>query len=162
MNNVSYTPRIRQKIAARLGVPAGTFSAVIGCSLLAATLLIPAPVAADGVEKAKTERQNHAGPRVSTELTGTVAARDSQRLHLVTDLGNIIIQTQNSGKIDYQIRLEADASQKDAKQLLKNFTVTASTTPEGVYIRGQSPGRHASAARRWAGRDRVLRRPALP
>jgi len=148
MDSLSYTPRIRQKIAARLGVPAGTFGAVIGYSLLAATLLMPGPAAADGVEKAKTERQNHAGPRVSSELTGTVAARDGQRLHLVTDLGNIIIKTQNSGKIDYQIRLEADASQKDAKQLLKNFIVTANPTPEGVYIRGQSLGRHASG-RLW-------------
>jgi DUF4097 and DUF4098 domain-containing protein YvlB len=148
MNRLAYTPRIRQKIAARIVVPAWIVAAGLGAAVLAATLLVPALAAADGVEKAKTDRQNHPGPRVSSEVSGTVATRDGQRLHLVTDLGNIIIKTQNSGKIDYQVRLEADASQKDAKQLLKNFIVTANSTPEGVYIRGQSPGRHASG-RLW-------------
>ena len=148
MIRAAYTPRIRQKIAARIGVPAGILAAGIGSAFLAITFLIPAAAAADGVEKAKSERQNHAGPRVSAELTGSVPARDGQRLHLVTDLGNIIIKTQNSGKIDYKVHLEADATQKDAKQLLKNFIVTASTTTEGVYFRGQSLGRHASG-RLW-------------
>lgn len=143
-----YSPRIRQKVAERFGVPAGIFTVGIGCALLAAALLMPALAAADGAEKAKNERQNHFGPRVSSELTGSVAARDGQRLHLVTDLGNIIIKTQNSGKVDYKVRLEADASQKDAKQLLKNFIVTANPTAEGVYFRGQSLGRHASG-RLW-------------
>lgn len=143
-----YSPRNRQKVAERFGVPAGIFTVGIGCALLAAALLMPALAAADGAEKAKNERQNHFGPRVSSELTGSVAARDGQRLHLVTDLGNIIIKTQNSGKVDYKVRLEADASQKDAKQLLKNFIVTANPTAEGVYFRGQSLGRHASG-RLW-------------
>jgi hypothetical protein len=147
MIGASYTPRIPQKIAERFGVSAGSLAAGIGCALLAATLLMPVFVAADGTEKAKSE-PHHSGPRVSSELTGSVVARDGQRLHLVTDLGNIIIKTQNSGKIDYKVRLEADASQKDAKQLLKNFIVTANTTPEGVYIRGQSLARHASG-RLW-------------
>jgi len=148
MVSAPYSPRIRQKIAERFGVPAGILTAGIVCALLAATLQTPAFAAADGAEKAKSERQNHSGPRVSSELTGSVVARDGQRLHLVTDLGNIIIKTQNSGKVDYKVRLEADASQKDAKQLLKNFVVTANTTPEGVYFRGQSLGRHASG-RLW-------------
>jgi hypothetical protein len=148
MNTALHCPRIRKKIAERLGAPAGILAAGIVCSFLAATLLMPVLVAADGVEKAKSAQQNHSGPRVSSDLTGSVAARDGQRLHLVTDLGNIIIKTQNSGKVDYKVRLEADASQKDAKQLLKNFIVTAIPTAEGVYFRGQSLGRHASG-RLW-------------
>jgi DUF4097 and DUF4098 domain-containing protein YvlB len=148
MIRASYIPRVRQKIAARIGVPGGIFAAGIGYAFLAITLAIPASAAADGTDKAKTERQNHAGPRVSTELTGTIAVRDGQRLHLVTDLGNIVIKTQNSGKIDYKVHLEADATQKDAKQLLKNFIATANTTAEGVYFRGQCLGRHASG-RLW-------------
>jgi hypothetical protein len=143
-----YSPRIRQKIAERFGVPAGILAAGTGCAFLAATLLMPALVAADGPDRARNDRQIHSGPRVSSELTGSVVARDGQRLHLVTDLGNIVIKTQNSGKIDYKVRLEADATQKDAKQLLKNFIVTANPTPEGVYLRGQSLGRHASG-RLW-------------
>ena len=63
-------------------------------------------------------------------------------------MGNILIKTQNSGKIDYKVHLEADASQNDAKQLLKNFIVTAHTTPEGVYFAGRALGRHASG-RLW-------------
>src|SRR5271156_2469237 len=148
MVSASYTPRTRQKVAVRLDVPAGILAAGIGCAFLAATLLLAGSAAADGADKAKTDRQNHGGARVSSQLTGRVAARDGQRLHLVTDLGNIIIKTQNSGKIDYKVRLEADASQKDAKQLLKNYIVTANATPEGVYFRGQSLGRHASG-RLW-------------
>src|SRR5271157_4773079 len=112
MIKASYIPRMRQKIAARIGVPAGIFAAAIGCAFLAAALAAPASFAADGADKAKTERQNHAGPRVSGELTGTIAVRDGQRLHLITDLGNVIIKTQNSGKIDYKVHLEADATQK--------------------------------------------------
>jgi DUF4097 and DUF4098 domain-containing protein YvlB len=147
MNRAPYFPRIRQKIAAGFGVPAGIFAAGIACAMLV-TLPLSGSAAADGADKARNERQDHGGPRVSSELTGSVAARDGQRLHLVTDLGNIIIKTQNSGKVDYKVRLQADASQKDAKQLLKNFIVTANTTPEGVYFRGQSLGRHASG-RLW-------------
>src|SRR5271156_2831207 len=150
MSRALYTPRIRQKIAAKYSVPAGIFAAGVGRAMLAATLLLAfsAAATADGAEKAKTEQQNHYGPRIRAELTGSVAARDGQRLHLVTDLGNIIIKTQNSGKIDYKVRLEADASQKDAKQLLKNYIVTANAPPEGLYFRGQSLGRHASG-RLW-------------
>ncbi len=148
MNSALYIPRMQQRIAARIGVRAGVFAVGIGSALLAMACVIPTPVAADGAEKAKTEAQNHAGARVSTELTGNVPVREGQRLHLVTDLGNIIIKTQNSGKIDYKVRLEADATQKDAKQLLKNFIVTTNPTAEGVYFRGQSLGRHASG-RLW-------------
>jgi hypothetical protein len=148
MNRASYIPRMRHRIAGRIGVHAGISAVGVGAAFLAISILISSPVAADGLQKAKTEGQNHAGPRVSAELTGSLAARDGQRLHLVTDLGNIIIRTQNSGKIDYKVHLEADATQKDAKQLLKNFIVTTNPTAEGVYFRGQSLGRHASG-RLW-------------
>jgi hypothetical protein len=139
---------MRQKIAARMGVSAGIFAVGIGSAFLTISFLIPAPAAADGTEKAKTEGQSHAGTRVSADVTGSVPVRDGQRLHLVTDLGNVIIRTQNSGKIDYKVHLEADATQRDAKQLLKNFIVTTNPTTEGVYFRGQSLGRHASG-RLW-------------
>lgn len=148
MHSPSYTPRNRQKIAERFGARAGILAVGISSAFLGIALLTPAPALADGAEKAKTGQQSHQGPRLSTDVTGSVAARDGQRLHLVTDLGNILIKTQDSGKIDYKVHLEADASQNDAKQLLKNFIVTAHTTPEGVYFRGQALGRHASG-RLW-------------
>jgi putative adhesin len=88
------------------------------------------------------------GPRVTTELHGTIATRDGQRLHLSTDLGNVVIHTQNTGKVDYHVHLEADASQKNADQLLKSYAVTAHETPEGVYFRGQTFG-HQLRGRLW-------------
>jgi DUF4097 and DUF4098 domain-containing protein YvlB len=85
--------------------------------------------------------------RLTADSTGTIPARDGQCLHLTTDLGNIEIHTQNSGKIDYRVHLEADASQKNARQLLKNFTLHAGTAPEGVFMNGQT-GRESSG-RLW-------------
>jgi Putative adhesin len=148
MIRASYIPRMRQRIAGRIGASAGILAAGIGSAFLAIAFLIPSPAVADGAKKAKTEGQSHAGPRVSADLTGSAPVRDGQRLHLVTDLGNIVIKTQNSGKFDYKVHLEADATQKDAKQLLKNFIITTNPTAEGVYFRGQSLGRHASG-RLW-------------
>src|SRR5580700_1384057 len=146
MRNKSLTLRARPKFGERLGVPADILLGVVTAAFLSTLLLTPRHASADGLDK--TQRHNNSAPRLSAELTGSVPTRDGQRLHLVTDLGKIIIKTQNSGKIDYKVHLEADASQDDAKQLLKNFIATANTTAEGVYFRGQCLGRHASG-RLW-------------
>jgi hypothetical protein len=146
MRNKSLILRARPKFGERLGIPADILLAGITAVYLATLLLSPGPASADGSEK--TQRANASASRLRSALTGTVATRDGQRLHLITDLGNIIIKTQNSGKIDYTVLLEADASQNDAKQLLKSFLVSARETPEGVYFRGQSPSRRASG-RLW-------------
>src|SRR5580658_4655405 len=146
MSDKSLTLRARPKFGERLGVPADILLAVVTAAFLSTLLLGPRQASADGRDK--TQRPSSSAPRLSAELTGSVPARDGQRLHLVTDLGKIVIRTQNSGKIDYKVHLEADASQTDAKQLLKNFIVTTNPTTEGVYFRGQSLGRHASG-RLW-------------
>jgi DUF4097 and DUF4098 domain-containing protein YvlB len=146
MRNKPLTLRARPKFGERLGVPVHILLAGITAAVLATLLLTPRHASADGRDK--TQRQGNSAPRLSAELSGSVTTRDGQRLHLVTDLGKIIIRTQNSGKIDYKVHLEADASQDDAKQLLKSFLVSARLTPEGVYIRGQSPVRRASG-RLW-------------
>src|ERR1700732_4135048 len=85
--------------------------------------------------------------RLKSDLRGVVTTRDGRRLHLVLDLGNIIVHTQNSGKIDYTVHLETDASQKDAKELLKSFAVSARETADGVYLRGQTS--RQSSGRLW-------------
>ena len=146
MRNKPHTLRARPRFGDRLGVPVDMLLAGITAAVLATLLLTPRHASADGRDK--TQRHNNSAPRLSAELTGSVTTRDGQRLHLVTDLGKIIIRTQNSGKIDYKVHLEADASQDDAKQLLKSFLVSAHVTPEGVYFRGQSPVRRASG-RLW-------------
>src|ERR1700728_3046791 len=91
------------------------------------------------------------GPRTSarlkSDLRGAITTRDGLRLHLALDLGNIVVHTQNSGKIDYTVHLETDASQKDAKELLKNFSVSARETGDGVYLRGQTS--RLSSGRLW-------------
>ncbi|MFZ0523664.1 MAG: hypothetical protein WAL95_21730 [Candidatus Acidiferrales bacterium] len=146
MRSKSLILRARPKYGKRLGVAPDILLAGITAAFLATLLIVPRHANADGPEK--TQRGNASASRLRSALTGTVATRDGQRLHLVTDLGNIIIKTQNSGKIDYTVLLEADASQNDAKQLLKSFLVSARETPEGVYLRGQSPSRRASG-RLW-------------
>jgi hypothetical protein len=90
---------------------------------------------------------SQSGPRLKSDLRGEIPTSDGRRIHLVLDLGNIVIHTQNSGKIDYTVHLEADSSQKDAKELLKSFSVSAHETPEGVYLRGQTL--RGSSGRLW-------------
>ncbi|MGA8220997.1 MAG: DUF4097 family beta strand repeat-containing protein [Candidatus Acidiferrales bacterium] len=117
------------------------------CSLVAlACLLYPSAVSVAG--RKQPAPPTASGPRVTAELHGAINARDGQRLHLLTDLGNVFIHTQNSGKLDYHVHLEADASQKNADQLLKSYAVTARESPEGVYFRGQTFG-HQLRGRLW-------------
>jgi hypothetical protein len=87
------------------------------------------------------------GARLKADLRGEIPTRDGRRLHLVLDLGNIVVHTQNSEKVDYTVHLEADASQKDAKELLKGFSLSAHEIPEGVYLRGQTS--RQSSGRLW-------------
>ncbi len=125
----------------------GEFSAVtFSChiaflALFALTTLAVSAWAAppDGPRTSKT--------RLKSDLRGAITTHDGQRLHLALDLGNIVIHTQNSGRIDYTIHLETDASQKDAKELLKNFSVSARETADGVYLRGQTS--RLSSGRLW-------------
>jgi DUF4097 and DUF4098 domain-containing protein YvlB len=105
-------------------------------TLLAVSLLLPTNVVGAGEKKSAGSVA-----RVTLEVYGSVTARDGQRLRLITDLGNVVIRTRDSGKVDYHVHLEADASQKNAAQLLKSFTVNAHDTAEGVTFRGQTFGR---------------------
>ena len=66
----------------------------------------------------------------------------------MTKLGNIVIHTRSSGKVDYSVQLEADASQKNAKLLLKDFRIAAREAPDGVYIKGVTEGGECSG-RLW-------------
>lgn len=115
-------------------------------TLVAGVLLLCGGV--DARRKEKPGRPGSSGPRLTSELKGSVPTRDGQRLRLTTDLGNVVIHTRNSERVDYRIQLEADASQKDAKQLLKNFHVSGHPTPEGVSLKGQTSGMQCSG-RLW-------------
>src|SRR5262249_47459782 len=108
-------------------------------ALFIVSLAVPANVAASGDKSAI--KASNSGSRLTLEIYGSVATRDGQRLRLNTDLGNVVIRTRDSGKVDYHVHLETDASQKNAQQLLKNFAVSARENSEGVYFRGQAFGR---------------------
>ncbi|HXN74043.1 MAG TPA: DUF4097 family beta strand repeat-containing protein [Candidatus Acidoferrales bacterium] len=94
-----------------------------------------------------TQDVSRSGSRLKSDIRGEIPTRDGRRIHLVLDLGNIIVHTQNSGKVNYTVHLEADASQKDAKELLKSFSIIAHETTEGVYLRGQTS--RQSSGRLW-------------
>jgi hypothetical protein len=128
----------------------GAFAA-IGLARLVAVLIaigvsLPACAAADGT--AKRAPQSSDGSRLTSELNGSIPARDGQRLRLLTDLGNVVLKTGSSGKIDYKVRLEVNSAEKGAHRLLRDFSVVAHETPDGVYFRGQSFGRQSSG-RLW-------------
>ena len=86
-------------------------------SLTAIYLSLPSRVAADG--KDSQVRQSADGSRLISESNGMVATHEGQRLKVVLDLGNVVLRTTDSGKIDYRVRLEVSSSEKDAQRLLR-------------------------------------------
>src|SRR5271156_3223369 len=117
------------------------FSSACGITLLVVMSLSVSTLAAP------RQAPRRSTARLKADLRGEATTRDGRRLHLVLDLGNIVVHTQNSEKIDYTAHLETDASQKDAKELLKSFAVSARETPDGVYLRGQTSPQ--SSGRLW-------------
>ena len=116
---------------------------ILTCVILASWMFSHAVIAGDTPAPLRTLR----GPRLTANSTGTLPARDGQCLHLITDLGNIEIHTHNSAQIDYRVHLEADASQKNARQLLKTFAVHAGVAPDGAFLKGQAASQ--SSGRLW-------------
>ncbi len=113
-----------------------------------AALAIGIPARADGPKEKQATKTNNSAPRLTSDYSGVIATRDGDHLHFVTDLGNIVVHTQDSGKIDYHVHLETDSTQRDAHQLLRDFHAAASAVPDGVSWRGRSFGRRSSG-RLW-------------
>jgi DUF4097 and DUF4098 domain-containing protein YvlB len=116
---------------------------------LAAVLIVAVSAAArrEPVQPNPTHPDN----RITSDLTGSVPTHDGDHIRVKTDLGSVNIHTQNSdnsGKVEYHVHLETDGSQKGAQQLLKSFTISARTTPEGVLLRAEGP-EHRGAGRLW-------------
>jgi len=112
-----------------------------------AIVILAVPAAGDGLHKRAQDRRG-AAPRFTSELYGSVATQDGDQLRLITDLGNVIIHTQDSGKLDYHVHLETDSSQRDARELLRKFRITSRRAPDGVYLSGRAYGRDSSG-RLW-------------
>ena len=119
---------------------------ILGCCLgfSAAIFLSGLAIGFPGHEPSSAAQRST--KRLTKELTGTVPARDGEHIRLSTELGSIVVHTQNAARVDYRVHLETDASQRDAQRLLDGFTVSARETPEGVLLKAGAPGR------RWTGR----------
>jgi hypothetical protein len=121
--------------------------------LLAGVLFLAASASAH--RRAASSGGNQSGPRLTSDLSGSIATREGDHIHVKTDLGAVSIHTQNSGgsgKVDYHAHLETEASQKDAQKLLKSFTISAHVTPDGVLVKAEGPeGR--GAGRLWVTLD---------
>jgi hypothetical protein len=142
----------------RLSFPSGQWpktalelvpSAFVNVFLAAlAAAAIALPTGAGGPKEKQAAQSVSAGPRLTSDSSGVIAAREGDHLHFVTDLGNIIIHTQDSDKIDYHVHLETDSTQRDARDLLRSFHAAAVPVPDGVSWRGHSFGRR-STGRLW-------------
>ena len=100
-----------------------------------------------------TACSNDARGCVTSELSGATPTRSGDTLHLTTDLGNLSIHTTAvSDKVSYRVHLEADASQQDAQQLVKEFKMTSVRSSDGITLKGQSAGKQCSG-RLWVTMD---------
>src|SRR5262249_10361985 len=110
------------------------FAAGVVCAI---PLLLPVAGAAKEKQPAGAAKT---GSHITAQLNGSIPVKAGQRLHLATDLGNVVIHTQETNQVDYRVRLETDSAQKDAKALLKSFTMTGRQIADGVSIRGLTSG----------------------
>lgn len=118
--------------------------AAVGTSAAAVVLALLSMGAASA--RQKTGGGSSSSPRLTQDLTGSVPTHEGERVRLSTELGSVLIQTQDADRVDYRIHLESDASEKDARQLLKSFTVSVNPTRDGVALEAEAPARH------WTGR----------
>jgi len=77
----------------------------------------------------------HAGSRLSSDFYGMIAARQGEHIRLDTVLGNVVIRTRNTGRIDYRVHLE---TQPNSSEFLKSFRLSARETPKGIVLEGHS------------------------
>jgi TonB family protein len=82
-------------------------------------------------------------PRLTSEKKGDLPTRDALRLRVVTDVGNIRVLTRNSGHVSYLVRIETDASQPDARQLVERFELVPREDADGVVLIGRVPSTEA-------------------
>jgi DUF4097 and DUF4098 domain-containing protein YvlB len=134
------------------------FLRTIRLSLPLFGLLLAAQVASPSNNPGNSTKPNNpteSGPRLSKELKGQLNVHPGQSLKLSTDLGNVRVHTGGTNALTYHILLEADASDKDAAQLLKRFDVTTKEITDGVKMHGQILGKGCTG-RLWVTFDITL------
>lgn len=127
------------------GRPARIRASLVAASLISALALAGA---ASAHRRLGSSEARNPAPHLTADLTGSVPARPGERIHLSTELGNIVVHAQDADKVDYKIHLETDASQKDAQKLLKSFAISAHDTPDGLLLKAESDARRSSG-RLW-------------
>jgi TonB family protein len=124
--------------------------------ILGALLVLGAPVQARWREpNVGTGETSHPNiPRVGEERAGMEETRNGLRLHLSADLGDIKILTASSSerpRVRYKVRIETDARNREARKLLKEYSLAVKSTLAGVWITGTTPSgtRERPAAQFW-------------
>jgi TonB family protein len=80
-------------------------------------------------------------PIVTAEKTGTLATTDGMLLRVNADPGNVQIFTDETSRISYCVRVEADSREPGAEEFVHELTVTARPGPSGVALVGRLPWR---------------------
>ena len=80
-------------------------------------------------------------PLLSIEKSGTIPTKQGLRLRVNADPGNIHIFTDESTRVSYRVRIEADSREPGADEFLHEFTVAARRASWGVSIEGVLPWR---------------------
>src|SRR5580692_845139 len=99
--------------------------------------LFPGLPVADGARRNAAPPAQSSDRRVSAERTGAVSLGGTHRLSLTADSGSVHIFTDATGEVRYRVRVEAEAADPDASQLLKQFSLTARGTSRGVELAGR-------------------------
>ena len=121
--------------------------------LLLASLfaILFAAVSASAKRQPVPPNPTHSTNRLTADQNGSIALHEGDRIKVKADSGNISLRTQNSAntdRLEWRAHLETDGTQKDARDLLKSFTISAHATADGVLLRAGGPRRHG-AARLW-------------
>ena len=111
------------------------FLAVISLGMVCTAGLLLAPNAS---ARRKPSPAPPAGPRATSDLTGSIAVHNGGRIRLTTDIGSVVVRTQDAERVDYHVHLETDGSRSHAEDLLKSFTMSAHDTPDGVLLKAQA------------------------
>ncbi len=80
-------------------------------------------------------------PEVSAEKSGTIPTKDSTRLRVSAEPGNIHIFTDESAQVSYRVRIQADAREPGAEELVRAFAISARQIRQGIVLNGTLPWR---------------------
>ena len=138
---------MRSPATLRLVVHAGKIRCVLPAALAISTLALAS--AASAHRRLAPSPAQNSTPHLSSDLTGSVPVRPGERIRLSTELGSIVVHTQDADRVDYKVHLETDATQKDAEKLLKSFSISSHETPDGLLLKAESDP-HRSSGRLWA------------